>query len=725
MKRRSAAAAAAVALALLVLMLPMAAPALPLEVVYDDAPGEGFFDPQLGAQRQAALSAAVAQWASTLAGDIPVIIVANMPRLGGTGADALLASAGSVTVHRNFTGAPLADTWYAAAFANQRVGMDVNGETLAEIQISFNADVDEPDVLGSVRWYYGGDARPGADIDFVTIALHEIGHGLGFFDTIDGASGTFALDGDPSALERLLLRPEIGALATLRPAERRAAVRAPGDLWWNGPAVVAFHGSPRGVYAPEVFQDGSSVAHFDADAPAELMAPFYAGATHDFGALLPALADIGWQLAGPTPTPRGPPATPTATRPARPSPTPRTPRATRELVYASNFDGDSVSVIDRETRALARTIPLGDGPLGLAAAPDGKRIYVGEFFAGTLAVLRTGDDHIVARVPVGGAPNGVAVSSDGTRIAVADTAGEQVVIVAADTLAVLARVPAGVQPSAIALDAAGRQAFVTNFGGRMVTMVDLDAQKRRGLLPFPFANTNTGLVGIALAPGNGRGYVNDAYNSQARELSGSALALGAVVQPFFSTAALHEAVVTNAAGTFAWFSGRAADSGAGSVALVDMADNRPQAVIPVGLMPEALALSPDEGVLYCANTGSDTVTFIDTALRRAFATVRVGAAPMGVVAVAVPEGQCPDECQEPTATATATPTTRPIACTGDCDGDGVVGIAELITAVAIASGSQPVAACPAADRDGDGAVVIAELVAAVASALNGCAQISR
>ena len=59
------------------------------------------------------------------------------------------------------------------------------------------------------------------------------------------------------------------------------------------------------------------------------------------------------------------------------------------------------------------------------------------------------------------------------------------------------------------------------------------------------------------------------------------------------------------------------------------------------------------------------------------------------------------------------------ACTGDCDGDGQVSVAELVRGVGIALGSAPLSGCAAADRDGDGQVRIEELVAALDGALDG------
>jgi len=63
---------------------------------------------------------------------------------------------------------------------------------------------------------------------------------------------------------------------------------------------------------------------------------------------------------------------------------------------------------------------------------------------------------------------------------------------------------------------------------------------------------------------------------------------------------------------------------------------------------------------------------------------------------------------------------RVTPCTGDCDGDGTVSIAEIVRSVTIAQGN-PLTQCPAIDANGDGTARIDELVAAVAAALSGCA----
>lgn len=87
----------------------------------------------------------------------------------------------------------------------------------------------------------------------------------------------------------------------------------------------------------------------------------------------------------------------------------------------------------------------------------------------------------------------------------------------------------------------------------------------------------------------------------------------------------------------------------------------------------------------------------------------------------------PTATPPPTATATPPPAATPTqtvppneTCDGDCNGDGMVSISELIRGVNIALGNLPVETCSSFDINGDGMVGINELISAVFDALNGC-----
>jgi cysteine-rich repeat protein len=61
------------------------------------------------------------------------------------------------------------------------------------------------------------------------------------------------------------------------------------------------------------------------------------------------------------------------------------------------------------------------------------------------------------------------------------------------------------------------------------------------------------------------------------------------------------------------------------------------------------------------------------------------------------------------------------SCAGDCDGNGAVSVAELVTMDNIALGNAAVSVCPAGDANDDGQITIDELITSLWSAVSTCA----
>ncbi len=78
-------------------------------------------------------------------------------------------------------------TLHPIALANAIEGMDLD-PGYPDITAAFNSAIDEGCIPG-VKWYYGFDAQAGTDEDFISTALHEIGHGLGFVSFVDESGG--------------------------------------------------------------------------------------------------------------------------------------------------------------------------------------------------------------------------------------------------------------------------------------------------------------------------------------------------------------------------------------------------------------------------------------------------------------------------------------------------------------------------------------------------------
>jgi hypothetical protein len=283
-----------------------------------DAPGTGFNDATLGSQRRAALEYGAGIWGdlirSSFAGETITIRAVFAPKGGES-----LASAASNKYAANFgSSSPQyrLDTYYPQALASHLDGTDVL-TSQHEIDITFNSDVGVSGPLATSFYYYGTDGMPPASTatethyDFATIAVHEIGHGLGFESSFreNGSygfdeDGTFDPDeevsGFPVIYDWSLYLGETNGLPLLGlPQVARAGSLVSDALSWYGPGGIGGNGgmSPR-INAPTTWDAGSSISHLDETTlGSELMSPNYSMADHVPSAMERGmLRDMGWSI---------------------------------------------------------------------------------------------------------------------------------------------------------------------------------------------------------------------------------------------------------------------------------------------------------------------------------------------------------------------------------------------------------------------------------------------
>ncbi len=214
-------------------------------------------------EAQTAFQFAVDIWESKITSAVPIVVNANWIPLS----PGVLGSAGANNFYANFPGAPVADTWFQVAIANKLAGTDLDGAP-HDINANFNSTF--PD------WYFGTDGNtPFAQYDFVSVVLHELGHGLGFSGSmrVGGVCGTgngcwgsgtpfpfiydrFAINGSGQSL--------IDTNLFGSPSPELAAHLTSNNVFFNGPnAVQANAGSNVKLYAPNPFASGSSYSHLD------------------------------------------------------------------------------------------------------------------------------------------------------------------------------------------------------------------------------------------------------------------------------------------------------------------------------------------------------------------------------------------------------------------------------------------------------------------------------
>ncbi len=144
--------------------------------------------------------------------------------------------------------------------------------------------------------------------------------------------------------------------------------------------------------------------------------------------------------------------------------------------------------------------------------------------------------------------------------------------------------------------------------------------------------------------------------------------------------------------------------------------HEPQIVAGASIQPPLTSVI-DASVQPCIPDPTATVTRTGTETATATPT---GQATATVTATAI-DSATPSP-GTPSASPSPTPTPTAIAqpCVGDCAGDAMVSVADLITCVNVALGAQPVSICPACDPGGDGMVSVSDLIQGVNNALNGC-----
>ena len=158
------------------------------------SPVNGNSGTTLGQQRQNALKQAVQELTSTMQPPIAITVHACWAHLGGDANKATIAHASPVTFlldEPTFGGyiLPRRYTWYAITEAVRLggasqcglIGGPCGGVDNEEIEATFNEDIGLSTVIGGEPFYYGFTAdTSGSSIDFISVATHELTHGLGF-----------------------------------------------------------------------------------------------------------------------------------------------------------------------------------------------------------------------------------------------------------------------------------------------------------------------------------------------------------------------------------------------------------------------------------------------------------------------------------------------------------------------------------------------------------------
>ena len=204
---------------------------------------------------KAAFQRAVNIWAGKITSSVTIRVRAQWANLGSTG---ILGSAGPT----NFLGCSscppgiVPNTWYPVVLANKIVRQDLD-TTNVDISARFNNTF--------TAWFFGTGQTPAGKINFTSVVLHELGHGLGFVGsgalvqgntkgTVRGLGG-----GRPTIYDRFTVNGANKKLITFN--DPSAALK--NQLLSNNLFFRLNSGVRYKIFAPAVFQPGSSYSHLN------------------------------------------------------------------------------------------------------------------------------------------------------------------------------------------------------------------------------------------------------------------------------------------------------------------------------------------------------------------------------------------------------------------------------------------------------------------------------
>ena len=251
---------------------------------------------------------------------------------------------------------------------------------------------------------------------------------------------------------------------------------------------------------------------------------------------------------------------------------------------------------------------MGRFPVAVALSPDGTRAYVANFTDGTLSIVNTGTDQVIKTVKVGRDPDGVL--QVGAAVYVANLA-----VGRRSAWSTRRRVPsrgtitltgtATPAPSGLAASADGNHLYVDDARNGTTCVIDLTTAPGAVV-----GNVGVGTYPAYLAVHGTAGFVANATKAASIPGTVSVLNLADSAHP----AVAHTIAVGSHPYGIALLSGLGealvANSGDGTVSVIDTSTNSLLTTLAVGNTPDGIAVTPDQSTAVVANEGDNTVSIV-------------------------------------------------------------------------------------------------------------------
>lgn len=308
-------------------------------------------------------------------------------------------------------------------------------------------------------------------------------------------------------------------------------------------------------------------------------------------------------------------------------------------VYQTNSAGDDVQVIDPISNKVVLKVTGIEVPHGVGFSPDGRRAYISCESENTLWATDTKTGKLIAKAPLSGHPNNISVSKDGKYVFVAIAVAPGAVDVI-DTAAMknVKSIPVkgAVHNTYVTPD--GKFVIAGSVAGKMLTVIDETTLQPvwehpfdLGVRPIAFeraADGSTSRLFVQLSAFNGFAVLDFKTHEETARIKFPEEYKGGHAE---GGAPSHGIGVTPDNKTL-W-----ADSSiAQGVFIYSLPDLKLQGLVKTGEVPDWITFTPDGKMIYIANSGSNSVSAIDTVTRKEVARIPVGEVPKRNGTVVVP-----------------------------------------------------------------------------------------
>jgi len=266
--------------------------------------------------------------------------------------------------------------------------------------------------------------------------------------------------------------------------------------------------------------------------------------------------------------------------------------------------------ISNDRDGTVRLAKVGANPTSIAIDTVNGRVYVVNAGEGTLSVLDGRTDAVLATLKIGAHPYSIAADSLAGKIYVTRTYSDRLIIIDAATNQV-SSIKAG-SPDLVAVNEKTHTIYLLSYEMGDLAIVDGATRK--------ITRTSVGMHawGMALNPVTGVLYV-----SKIGDGAIAVLAPGSTLPTFIHTGGIPCAIAINSQTDTIYV----ADYARNTIAVIDAANAKVVANIPVGNRPQAVAVDCDHNRVYIANTLSHNISVLDGNTNKVISTQPISAAP--------------------------------------------------------------------------------------------------